>query len=244
MKLSYYYIILLATLCSCSPKEETIIIDNWKITISDSDEFSYDDYYSNQDVIDSLTRKYANWHQRYMHIEKHQIQESNTEIQIDSTSRIVTLKNGSNITLTPDPTIDEISYSFVKEFPEYDLLLFRVQWYEGDNYFLLNLTTGEKTYIIGKPYFSESGKYIMSINSDLEAGYSYNGFQLLKIEEDHISELWKFDPGWAPEKFQWINDTSFYVHGYKFTEENGILKTQELNKKIRLYENGMIIKAE
>lgn len=79
--------------------------------------------------------------------------------------------------------------------------------YEGGNYSLINYTTGKETKLGGRPYFSENGKYVISVNSDLEAGYSFNGFELFENKNGELTLLGKYDPkAWGPVSVKWIDE--------------------------------------
>ena len=105
--------------------------------------------------------------------------------------------------------------TFEKEFIDNGFLLFRVQWVEGNNYFLFNTLSGEKTYIGGRAFFSPNGEYLISIEDDIESSYSFNGFQLYSVENDgHLRLIWQFSPVWGPCNIKWIDNSSLVTKGY------------------------------
>ncbi len=195
---------------------DTIIIsNNLSIEFSKTDSVDFPDYFDDQKAIDLISKQYGNWHERAIAVEKYQIQLHNLNIIIDSLARIVTLDNGEKLRLTPNITHDEYGYTFEKEFKDNGFLLFRVQWFEGNNYFLLNTMSGEKTYIGGRAYFSPNGKYLIGIEDDIEALYSFNGFQLYSVEKNgHLKLIWQFSPVWGPYKIKWIDNSSLVTKGY------------------------------
>ncbi len=200
------------------PKDTTIYLKSGVIRIERCDSVTMPDYFEHQRQIDSIANQYDNSEERYRAIETFQIKKFNPPIKIQGRERIVRLQDGTDIILVPDTANDlERTYAFVKEFRQYDFFLFRVQWFEGNNFFLLNTKTGEKTYTIGQVYFNHVGNFLLSINDDIEAGYSGNGFQLFTIGKGRtLSEIWKYDPSWAPEQIKWVNDNTFIVRGYTF----------------------------
>jgi len=191
-------------------------IKRYKIQAVDSKPVKFKPYFKFQNKIDSISKNYDNSHRRSLAIEKFQVENSKTKILIDSISRIVCLKNGKEVKLTPDPMGDEYGYTFEKEFSDSNLLLFRVQWSEGNNYFLLNTLTGNYFYTIGQPKIYKN--QIVCINDDIVAEYSFNGIQMFEIQENELIELWKIKIEWAPEDIKWIDDKTLIVKGYNYSD--------------------------
>lgn len=211
-------------------------IDDYKILSNDTDSVNFPDYFKQQDKVDSISKNYGNWYRRALAIEDYLIKDCSVEIEIDSLSRIVRFQNGQKQILTPNYTFDEAGYTYEKEFKDLDLLLFRVQWFEGNNYFLFNTKTGEKTYTIGRVYFNPDNTLLISINDDIDPGYSENGFQLFKIEKNgSLKEIWKFSPSWAPENIKWIDSSNLIVSGYYYSEQED-WKYKRIYKKIMINE--------
>ncbi len=211
-------------------------IDDYVIFSNDADSVDFPFYFKQQDKIDSISKNYGNWHRRALAIEDYLINDCSVEIGIDSISRVVMLQNGKERILTPNDTVDEAGYTYEKEYKDLDLLLFRVQWSEGNNYFLFNTKTGEKTYTIGRVYINPDNTLLISINDDIEAGYSDNGFQLFRIEENgSLNELWKFSPFWAPENIKWIDRSTLIVSGYYYSEQENWIHNR-IYKEIKINE--------
>ncbi|WP_111858348.1 hypothetical protein [Acinetobacter sp. CFCC 10889] len=81
------------------------------------------------------------------------------------------------------------AYTIINEYPAIDSLLLHTQYYEGAGYTLLNLKTGTEAYLSGIPTFSPDYKYMLSINSDLEAGYTDNELNIYQIDDNHNAQL-------------------------------------------------------
>lgn len=95
---------------------------------------------------------------------------------------------------------------FFKDFGFYSV---EVGYYEGGVYNLINYFTGKETKLVGRPYFSQNGKYILSVNSDLEAGYNPNGFELYENNKGTLELLGKYEPReWGPVSVKWIDDNT------------------------------------
>lgn len=77
------------------------------------------------------------------------------------------------------------SYKVIQEYPVIDSVLILRAYYEGMDYILLNLKTGNETIIANPPVISPDYKYLLSINSDLEAGYTENELNIYAIDENH-----------------------------------------------------------
>ena len=198
------------------------ILINKEITVefTSTNSISFPAYYSNELIIDSISRDFDNSFLAALAIEKNQLDLLKPKIRIDKTDRFVILDNNQEIKLSPDSDSEEAEYTFDKIFKEQRQILFRVQWEEGNNYFLLNSLTGDKTYTIGRVFFSPNNKFLISINGDIEAGYSSNGFQLFSFDRNkNLKEIWNYSPDWGPEEIMWIDNTTLIVKGYYFYGE-------------------------
>lgn len=213
--------ILYVNLSYCQIEKDTTII-NKDITVefTSTDSIGFPAYYSNQLTIDSISKNYDNSSLTALAIEKNQLDLLKPKIRIDKTNRFVILDNNKEIKLSPDSDSEEAEYTFDKIFKEQRQILFRVQWEEGNNYFLLNSQTGNKTYTIGRVFFSPNNKYLISINDDIEACYSSNGFQLFSVDKNkNLKEIWNYSPNWGPEEIMWIDNRTLIVKGYYFYGE-------------------------
>lgn len=85
-------------------------------------------------------------------------------------------KNGNWLRVPVDTLVDEVGNSFEHYLKEYGYYSIRTQWFEGNSFKLVNDVSGEITNLFGRPYFSPNGNFVISINLDLEAQYSANGF--------------------------------------------------------------------
>ena len=196
-------------------------IDSYLIQFEDCDSVSFDNYFVDQKIIDSISENYSNWHERAEAIEKYQIEKDKVKVTIDDFTRHIILNNGTEITLTPNEMTDEGGFTYEKSFMDETFQLYRVQWGEGNDYLLLNTNTGEKIRTIGRVYFSPSYKHMISMNQDVDAGYSSNGFQLFQLNKNNeFKLLWQYDPLWAPEKIKWISDSELVVFGFINDEQN------------------------
>lgn len=107
---------------------------------------------------------------------------------------------------------NDYAYTLHHYFPEQEYYLVRVQFGEGNGFMLINRKNGFKKYVFGEPYFSPSGKYIVTLSSDLEAGYNPTGIQLLLNQGDTLSEQIKvYIRNWGPTDLKWLADNEFIL---------------------------------
>ena len=131
------------------------------IVLSLTDSVDFPDYYSDQSIRDSISKTFDNAHRLAKAIEQYSLKKYNPGIKIKDSEIIITLQNNNDITIAPIKNTEEADYNFEYYFSDLNLLLFRVQWYEGNDYFILNKKNGKKTYMLGLPYFSPSKKYLI-----------------------------------------------------------------------------------
>jgi hypothetical protein len=209
-------------------------LDSITIKFFDTDSVSFNDYFEDQKLIDSISKNYSNWHNRAKAIEKYQIDKYNLNIGIDNRNRTLILRNGEKVVLSPNPLNEEAGFAFEKLILNGIFHLYRVQWSEGNNYVLVNTITGKKTYTYGRVFVNSSHNYLVSINDDIEAGYSMNGIQLFHIDKDYnLIELWSYRTEWAPRKIKWNSENELVLSGYYYDESDG-WKYKIFYKKIKI----------
>ena len=166
----------------------------FSVDISPTDSIYVATPYKDKTKRDSIADNYSNWHQRARALEKYLLNIENPGIIRDKNDLIeIKLLNGETITLKPDTNSDETDFTFENYFKQLKLLLFRVQWGEGNNYAIIDFTNGRKTYIIGRPFFSPDKKFMIAINCDIEAQYSDNGFELFEFVKRDFKKIWRYD---------------------------------------------------
>ncbi len=228
------YLILLNITGYCQKENFIEHVDKYTIIATETDSVTFPPYFKHPNEIDSISKIYSNCQMEARAIEEFQLKSYSVNVNVDSKDRIVRLQNGKEIRLSPNYQNGEVEYAFEKEFKDFGFLLFRVQWYEGNDYFLLDTKTGEKKYTIGRTYFSNDKNFVISINNDILAEYSYNGFQLFKIESNgKLNQIWKFSPNWAPENIKWVDNETLIVKGYYYAER---LEKKTFYKMIKISE--------
>lgn len=182
------------------------------IKLTPHKEVDYEEYFLSNHEIDSLTSPYGNFYQKSLAIEKNMVREYPDLIKREGNELSVKLKNGEWLSLENNVEFDEVGHSFEFYFKEFGFHSIRVQWGEGNGYKLVNTTSGEIINLIGRPYFSPNGKYLISLGNDIEAGYSINGFQLLRHEKGKITEIGRFQPSsWGCNSALWLSNDSLVL---------------------------------
>jgi hypothetical protein len=133
------------------------------------------------------------------------------------------LQNGKTLTLT-DGGEEEAYYTFESFFPKINYGLVDLITYGEDlSYCLVNFANGKLKMVIGQPWISPSAKQIMTINDDMVAGFSSNGFQMLTKQADSLVTNFTVETGnWAPLAVKWLSENAvvFKIKQQKPNEEN------------------------
>jgi hypothetical protein len=207
-----------------------IFSDSVKLTLRHTDSILINEYYLDPKTIDSITKPHQNRHIEALEIEKYLFKTFSQFAKRDKNGLNIKLDNGEWKLLTLNPMADESDNTFEYYFKDFGYYSIRVQWGEGNGYKLVNQIDGSETNLFGRPYFSPNGQFVISINMDIEAGYSQNGFQLFKNENGKLKLLGYYEPeGWGPFSARWIdnnklvlknqtveikNDNMFYIDFY------------------------------
>lgn len=188
--------------------DTTLTFKNRTIRLSPSTSGDFDPYFLSNELINSLTKKFGNFHQKAMAIEEHQLKKFGARVKREGNELFVKLDDGRWFQLRVNLDYDESAHAFEYYFDELGFYSIRVQWGEGNGYKLVNSKTGEITKLIGRPFFSPDGTLIIALGNDIEAGYSINGFQLLSNKSGTITELGKFEPtAWGCESAKWLSNS-------------------------------------
>ncbi|MDH5380517.1 MAG: hypothetical protein OEW75_06685 [Cyclobacteriaceae bacterium] len=180
------------------------------------------DYPIPKSITDSISQLYDNWHQRALALENHLMKEFGDRVKRNEQELYVKLKDGSWFDPKLNPDYEEVAQSFEYYFEKQGLYSIRVQWGEGNGYKLIDESSGEVIDIIGRPFFSPSGKYMISINTDIEAGYSPNGFQLFEVNGSEIIPIGSYFPNtWGPTVAEWLSDKKLILKCQTFNENGG-----------------------
>ncbi|MFN3556441.1 MAG: hypothetical protein ACK4VN_10790 [Bacteroidales bacterium] len=193
--------------------DTTFYISNkFTVSLKHSQPVNIEEYFLNKSILDSLNKHFKNSYLKALEIEKLKLKLNQEFAKRDTIGLQLKLTSGEWILVEPNEEISDVAYTFEYFFKDFGFYSIRVQDIEGFGYFLLNAENETKTQIIGRPYFSPNGEFIISINFDIEAGYNYNGFQLLNNNNGNLTILFTYDPGsWGPVSAIWIDNNSLLV---------------------------------
>ncbi len=190
---------------------------NITVQFESIDSVNFPPLYADQTIRDSIGKSYQNSHDRAKAIEQYLMQYQHPPLtKIGETSYRVKTARGDSAFLEPNLSFDEAGYSFEHYYWPEELLVFRVQWYEGNDYALFNRLNSSLTHMMGPPRFSPyDPNTFVAINDDIEATYSDNGIQLFQIERGIPKLIWQYSPtNIAPTHIQWIDPTTLIFRAY------------------------------
>ncbi len=165
---------------------DTLVADNFVLSFENVDSFATTDIYGDLNYRIKLTDTIGNWHNRAVKIQAYLTNKFGDYFFTTDTTLVLKLSNEKLETFPLWDEEKEEGYNFEHYFDKIDYYLLRVQWGEGNCWLLVNRKNGFKKFIKGLPYISNDNNQIVSINSDLEAGYSFNGLELFSILTDSL----------------------------------------------------------
>jgi hypothetical protein len=190
---------------------DTLTVGNYVLTLENCDSFPETDIYGDLVYRRKLADSIGNWHNRAIEIQTYLIDHFGDKFYITDTSLVLNLSNGNTLSFANWDSEQDEGYTFENYFEEIDYYLLRVQWSEGNCWMLINRKNGFKRYIGGLPHISTDSKHILSINTDLEAGYSFNGLELYSIAADSLQKEFSKETVWGPIDVKWINEKQFLL---------------------------------
>lgn len=137
-----------------------------------------------------------------------------------------------NIPMENDSDFESANYYFQGDVPNSNYWEVFSIGYEYHWYVLVNKTTGDTTLTRGPAAFSETRKYVMTGNPDLEAAFTYNGLELFETKSEELIVIGKMEiPDWGPFSIKWISDSQVlitsgkidYNQNYSLSYKNVIL---------------------
>jgi hypothetical protein len=191
--------------------KDTLESDNYLLFIENADSFSTNDIYGDIDYRSKLTDTIGNWHERAIKIQYYLSSKFGNYFYTTDTTLVLLLEDGKKETFALWDEQKDEGYNFEHYFDNINYYLLRVQFGEGNCWMLVNRKNGFKKYISGLPYISNDLKKIICINSDLEAGYSFNGLELYTIQADSLQTLFSKETEWGPIDLKWVNGNQFFI---------------------------------
>ena len=210
-----------------------------KLELNRTESVNINEYYLDEIIVDSIDIHEGNRHSYALVVEKYKLKTQRDIIKRDSTGFYVKLINGKWKKLELNLEFDEIDHTFEYLFNKFGFYSIRVQCGEGNGYKLVNNENGDVIRILGRPYFSPNGKYILSVNSDLEAGYSGNGFELFENNEGVLKKIILFEPkNWGPYSAKWIDNNTVIMKNEGLEVKNDSLLNSEFYIKMNIVNGG------
>ena len=174
-----------------------------------------------------------NRHLEALEIENYLISKTVNNYRKDSIDRFVKLLNGEWMKVHLNKHYEEADQTFERYFEETGYYLFRVQLFEGNYYKLINNKNGKETILRGRPFWSPNNEFVISVISDIDAGYSANGLSIYKLRTGELSEIAFISPiDWGPSAAKWTSNNEiillcdYYSDNYTIIQEYVKLKIE------------------
>lgn len=212
---------------SSAPNPDTLIADNYILTFNHSDSFALTDNYGDLNIRKEMTDSIGNWHDRAEKIQDYLKEKFGNYFFTTDSSLVLKLVDGKTASFPLWDEKNDEGFNFEHYFKEIDYYLLRVQWGEGNCWMLVNRQNGYRRYISGEPYISIDKRKILAINTDLYAGYSFNGIELYTISGDTLKMEFEKETDWGPSDIKWINDNQFLLKREHFNFDT--ITNQEVN---------------
>jgi hypothetical protein len=209
--------ILAIIIAACSGPKKESVADTVRISSIEKEKFSLPDTIRIGEVVFHLAsiseadfKKAKSVH--YDSTEQNNLAKDTELVERKGDSLIFKLSNGLSATLVNVKGEGFSAYRYagrIKSINHYFILGSYDEW--SSNY-LINEATGDSTEICGLPEISTDNKYLLSGNDDLIAGFSFNGFDLFKNENNSLKRIGKREiSGWGPRTIKWINSKEAFV---------------------------------
>lgn len=184
----------------------------------------FEAYYLSDSILDTLIDKFGNSFENARKIEQYQISKWDDNVIRAGEYISFKLMNGGVKILNLDSISSEGSFSFEYFFEMLGYYSVVVQLTEGNQWKLINSNNGKEVNIPGRPFFSKSGEFLLSVGNDFEANFSFNGFVLYQLKKGNFMEIGRYTPeSWGCAGAKWISDTELVIMGetINYKNENG-----------------------
>ncbi len=191
---------------------DTVKLNGYKLTFQPTSSVAMTDIFGDFSFRKQMTDTIGNSHQKAIFIEKYLTKKFEDYFIANDSVLTLLLSDGRQLKFLKWDSERDEGFNFEHYFSSIDYFLLHVQWGEGNCWMLVNRKNGFKKYIMGKPYISPDLQKIFSINSDLDAGYSDNGFELLSISNDTLKTEFKLDiRNWGPTGAKWLANNRLII---------------------------------
>jgi len=207
---------------------DTVIASGHKLMFQATDSIAMTDIFGDAALRTQMTDTIDNWHQRAIFIEKYLGEKFKIYFSANDSTLILFLANNKQLQLPKWDNEQDAGYNFEHYFASIDYYLLHVQYGEGNGWMLVNRKNGFKKNIIGEPYISPDGKRILTVNSDLIAGYSENGIELFSISGDTLKTEFQLDvDSWGATGAKWLSDKKVIIEKEYFNSETGDINNKK-----------------
>ncbi|MBS1507270.1 MAG: hypothetical protein JSS79_11545 [Bacteroidetes bacterium] len=203
-------------------ESDTVLVGNYSLVFQPTDSIEMSDIFEDLALRKQMTDSIGNWHEKIIFLEKYLLGKYPKFFDADKKTLTLFLEDGKELKLPKWDSVNQVGYNFGAYLPSIDYYLIYVPWYEGSGLLLVNRRNGFKKEIIGEPYFLTKSKRILTINSDLYAGYTDNGIELLSISGDTIkSEFKLIVKNWGPTGARWLTENKIVIEKEYFDPKMG-----------------------
>jgi len=180
-------------------------------------------------------QKIQNFHDCSRFLESRLLQQHQNLFTRKNGSITIKLINGSTVTFK-DVGIDSEDvrlYAVVKFFPAISYALVSAAYWEGSQYYLIDIRSGAQTEIEGDAAVSPNGQRIAVWNRDLDADYAPNALVVYRISTSGLFVEFKATPeDWGPDSLRWVgNDSIAFSKTYR-----GEIGVESKHHKLRIVE--------
>lgn len=126
-------------------------------------------------------------------------------------SLMLKLKSGKTIAFPKWDDEMEEGYTYENYFENIGYSLLRVQKRMGNIWMLVNQQNGNREYIQGLPYISMAYRKIIVLNADIESRNSFNGIELLLIQDGRLQKEFSKETEFGPTYGKWLNENQFLL---------------------------------
>lgn len=151
-------------------------------------------------------------------IERHQLQKSEYALVANRmrTSLRLQLRNGRSVVLKDfQKRGDEASvvkYSFRGYVRDIGYFLIHRQFYEGEDYLIIQDTTGRRYELQGVPVISPDKRRLVTASNGINGGYNANAIQIWRLSrQGMVLEQTIMPNDWGPSNAEWIDNLTLRV---------------------------------
>lgn len=151
----------------------------------------------------------------------------NEKVRRQGDSLIFKLKSGREVIIKDFRPEEEETYMNTSMVHEYlgavgNYSEVRVMAFESYWFLLVNHITGAIDTTFGMAVQSLDGKYLITANPDIEAGYTFNGFELFEIVDSKLVKIGQHEiQDWGPEAVKWVTNDELIVTASRIDRESG-----------------------